>query len=137
MWSHAELLGCLQGGFGATAVKCGGTGALQCVRVIHLSKDTLFWFDVHAGKPGLVNHATPTDSRSAHLLTQPRSDANIEKVVAQQAGQQQQLTHVQAQAASAPEFSSSADEEGVMIRRVKAWEATHHPVLPAAQAGAA
>lgn len=120
-------------------MKCGGTGALQCVRVIHLSKDTLFWFDVHAGKPGLVNHATPSDSRSAHLVTQPVFGAKIEKVVAQQAGQQQQqqLTHVPAQAGSAPEVSSSADEEGVMMRRVKAWEATHHPVLPAAQAGAA
>lgn len=71
------------------------------------------------------------------MVTQPQSDAKVEKAVAQQADQQRQLTSAQAQAASAPEVSSSIDEEAVMMRRVKAWEATHHPVLPAAQAGAA
>lgn len=59
----------VQGGAGASAVKCSGTGVLQSVRVIHLSRDTYFWFEVHSGKQGAVAHGSP--NVAAHSMTQP------------------------------------------------------------------
>ena len=119
----------MQGGFGATAVNCGGTGALQSVRVIHLSRDTLFWFDVHAGKPGLVNNGASADRILTHCIAQPMP-ITLEKAVVSQRGHTGPATTVQMEPAVAFGVTpTNADKDGVLRQRVKAWNATWHPVL--------
>ena len=122
----------MQGGFGATAVNCGGTGALQSVRVIHLSRDTLFWFDVHAGKPGLVNNGASADRITTQRIAQP-TRITLDKAIVSQSGQGGTATTLQTEPAIASGATpASADEDGAMRQRVKAWNATWHPVLLAA-----
>ena len=118
----------LQGGTGATAVKCGGTGALQQVRVIHLSRDTLFWFDVHAGKPGCITTSSADDNSQTSLLTGSSGSAQIDKPNMQQSSAGETALPLQ-NAGPAPE-AVDAGHQDVMLQRVKAWSATHHS-LPA------
>ncbi len=110
-------------------MNCGGTGALQSVRVIHLSRDTLFWFDVHAGKPGLVSNGASADRKLTQCIAQP-SPITFEKAIVSHSGQVETATTVQTELAMASGATpTSADEDGAMRRRVKAWNATWHPVL--------
>ncbi len=119
----------MQGGFGATAVNCGGTGALQSVRVIHLSRDTLFWFDVHAGKPGLVSNGASADRKITQCIAQSMP-VTFEKAIVSQSDQARTATTVQTEPAIVSGVTpTSADEDGAMRQRVKAWNATWHPVL--------
>lgn len=119
----------IRGGFGATAVNCGGTGALQSVRVIHLSRDTLFWFDVHAAKPGLVCNGASADRILTQCIAQP-TPITLDKATVSHSGQVGTATTVQAEPAIASGATpSSADEDGAMRQRVKAWNATWHPAL--------
>lgn len=48
-----------QGGQGSLAVRTEGSGALMCVRLIHLIRGTVFWFKVDSAQPGLPPHAAP------------------------------------------------------------------------------
>lgn len=115
----------MQGGHGATAVRCGGSGALQQVRVIHLSKDTLFWFEVHADRPGAVSTATATDSRVFQpLLT--KQIAPLTKSVPIFEGQ----AKADLQTAAVDQHIGGGVEpnEEVLLQRVKAWNTVHHPV---------
>lgn len=114
----------IRGGTGATAVKCGGTGALQQVRVIHLSRDTLFWFDVHAGKPGCVTTSSADGNSQTSLLTGSVGSAHIDKPTMQQSSVGQSATPLQ-NAISAPQ-AVDAGHQDVMLQRIKAWNATHH-----------
>lgn len=113
----------LQGGHGATAVKCGGTGALQSVRVIHLSRDTLFWFDVHANKPGVLGTTAAADGR----VPQP--------LMLKQAAPQRHAVHCEGQDAAGTQAQApdkvdgcSIAHEQVLLQRVKAWNTVHHPL---------
>ena len=110
-------------------MNCGGTGALQSVRVIHLSRDTLFWFDVHAGKPGLVSNGASADRKNIQCTAQ-LMPIPLEKAVVSQSGQVGTGTSVQPEPAIASGATpTTADEDGAMRQRVKAWNATWHPVL--------
>lgn len=116
----------MQGGHGATAVKCGGTGALQRVRVIHLSRDTLFWFDVHASKPGVVSTTGAADSRMPQPLALQEACQSADYI------EEQGPAGKQAQAAEQV-GGASADSEQVLLQRVKAWSTVHHPVAMIAE----
>ncbi len=110
-------------------MNCGGTGALQSVRVIHLSRDTLFWFDVHAGKPGLVSNAASADRKLIQCIAQS-TPITLEKATVSQSGHTGTATTVQIEPAIASGATpTSADEDGAMRQRVKAWNTTWHPVL--------
>lgn len=115
----------MQGGHGATAVKCGGTGALQRVRVIRLSRDTLFWFDVHASKPGVLSTETAADSRMAQsAMSKQEAPWRAPKYshIQGQAGKQEQASeHV--------DGASLDDDEQALLQRVKAWSTVHHPIV--------
>ena len=113
----------LQGGTGATAVKCGGTGALQQVRVIHLSRDTLFWFDVHAGKPGCITTSCADGNSQTSLLIGSDGSAQIDEPTIQQSSVGHSAPPLQ-NAGSAPEVDAA--HQDVMLQRIKAWSATHH-----------
>lgn len=121
----SQVSGCiLQGGHGATAVKCGGTGALQRVRVIHLSRDTLFWFDVHAGRPGVLNTKGAADSRMAQPVM---SKHEAPQRALEYSGIQGQASK-QEQASEQVDGASVDDDEQALLQRVKAWSTVHHPV---------
>ncbi|KAL3140655.1 F-box protein skip5 [Trebouxia sp. C0010 RCD-2024] len=115
----------IRGGHGATAVKCGGTGALQRVRVIRLSRDTLFWFDVHASKPGVLSTETAADSRMAQsAMSKQEAPWRAPKYshIQGQAGKQEQASeHV--------DGASLDDDEQALLQRVKAWSTVHHPIV--------
>ena len=50
----------MQGGQGSLAVRTEGSGALVCVRLIHLLRGTLFWFKVDSAQPGVLpQYAAP------------------------------------------------------------------------------
>lgn len=123
----------IRGGTGATAVKCGGTGALQSVRVIHLSRDTLFWFDVHADKPGLLGGVIAPNNTATHPVIPPQTSTKFEEGVAQPVS----LGHTATLSSQNPTASQGAcaqnQEDVVLMQRVKAWNATHHPVDVVAQ----
>ena len=114
----------LQGGHGATAVKCGGTGALQKVRVIHLSRDTLFWFDVHASRPGVLCSSAAAEGRVPQPLM-PNWVAPQRNVVYSE-GQDRAGMQVQA-----PEQDNilAVVHEQELLQRVKAWNTVHHPLV--------
>ncbi len=106
---------------------------LQSVRVIHLSRDTLFWFDVHAGKPGLISTGVSTDiSRLAQLNMPPQVVSSVDKAGAQPAVEGQLVT---SQLAAAAEVGAVEEQHDFMMQRVKAWNATHHPMTVQAQPG--
>ena len=110
-------------------MNCGGTGALQSVRVIHLSRDTLFWFDVHAGKPGLVSNGASADRILTQCIAQP-TPITLEKAVVFQSGHTGTATTVPTEPAIASGVTpTGSDEDGAMRQRIKAWNATWHPVL--------
>lgn len=114
----------LQGGLGATAVKCGGTGALQKVRVIHLSRDTLFWFDVDAGKPGVLCTSAAAEGRVPQPLM-PKWVAPQRNAVY---SQDQDRAGMQLQAPQQDNTLSVAHEQE-LLQRVKAWNTVHHPLV--------
>ena len=110
-------------------MNCGGTGALQSVRVIHLSRDTLFWFDVHASTPGLVSNGASADRKLTQCIAQP-TPTTLEKATVSQSGETGTATIVHTEPAIATGATlTSADEGGAMRQRVKAWNAARHPVL--------
>lgn len=113
----------LQGGHGATAVKCGGTGALQSVRVIHLSRDTLFWFDVHASKPGVLGTTAAAEGTVSQPLMPKQAAPQRHAVYCQG----QDAGGTQAQAPEKVEGCSIAHEQE-LLQRVKAWNTVHHPL---------
>ena len=113
----------MQGGHGATAVKCGGTGALQRVRVIHLSRDTLFWFDVHASKPGILGTKGAADTRANQPLVTKQEAPQRGVDYCEEQGQDSK----QAQAATQID-GNCVDHEEELLQRVKAWSTVHHPV---------
>ena len=113
----------LQGGHGATAVKCGGTGALQKVRVIHLSRDTLFWFDVHASRPGVLCTSAAAEARVSQPLVPKRVVPQRDVVLNQGQGR----AGMQAQAPQQMDGLSLAHEQD-LLQRVKAWNTVHHPL---------
>ena len=119
----------MQGGHGATAVRCGGTGALQRVRVIHLSRDTLFWFHVHAGKPGVLNTSgAAADSRGAQSVMSKQEAALLGAVHNEDQG----TAGKHPTSAGERLDGASVEQEQVLLQRVKVWNTVHHPVHPVA-----
>ncbi|KAK9818818.1 hypothetical protein WJX74_005476 [Apatococcus lobatus] len=61
----------IRGAQGTRAVRCCGSGTLQGVRTIHLSRDTLFWFQVDSAIPGtqLQSHWPPV--KPHRLISSP------------------------------------------------------------------
>ena len=117
----------MQGGHGATAVKCGGSGALQKVRVIHLSKDTLFWFEVHADRPGAISTSKATDSRVLQTLLAKQIAPLTGSSVPVPEGQA--LAHLQTAPVDQQSNGGIDANEEIMQQRVKAWNTVHHPVV--------
>jgi len=94
-----------------------------------LSRDTLFWFDVHAGKPGLVSNGASADRKNTQCIAQS-TPVTFEKAIVSQSDQARTATTVQTEPAIVSGVTpTSADEDGAMRQRVKAWNATWHPVL--------
>ncbi|KAK9842635.1 hypothetical protein WJX84_009641 [Apatococcus fuscideae] len=58
----------IRGAQGASAVRCCGSGSLRAVRTIHLSRDTLFWFQVDSAVPGTQPQSTWPSTRTNHPL---------------------------------------------------------------------
>lgn len=111
----------IRGGAGASAVKCSGTGILQSVRVIHLSRDTYFWFEVHSGKQGHVaDQASATASKP--VLCPPFAQTSQH--------QESGATLVQQKhSVVTAENISSIPNADTMVQRAKAWNIARHAHL--------
>ena len=93
------------------------------MRVIHLSRDTLFWFDIHASKPGVVCTSVAAESRVSQSLM-PKRVAPQRDVFSSEA---QDRAGTQAHAPELVDGGSVAHEQE-LLQRVKAWNTVHHPL---------
>ena len=93
------------------------------MRVIHLSRDTLFWFDVHASKPGVLCTSAAAEGRVPQPLMPKRVAQQRDAVY----GNGQGRAGMQAQAPEQVDGLSVAHEHE-LLQRVKAWNTVHHPL---------
>lgn len=93
------------------------------MRVIHLSRDTLFWFDVHASKPGVLGTTATAEGKVPQPLV-PKQAAPQRHVVCCEG---QDAAATQAQAPEKVDGCSIAQEQE-LLQRVKAWNTVHHPL---------
>lgn len=119
-----HLLAVTQGGAGATAVRCSGTGILQGVRVIHLSRDTFFWFEVHSGRQGRTAYeaqgAASTAAAVGHPVTQLDEGFGDQLVGAAVAAQNLAVKSV---------IEADTQKADSLAHRAKAWSAARYANL--------
>ena len=93
------------------------------MRVIHLSRDTLFWFDVHADKPGVISSSTAAVSRVAQPLTSVQTPLQMGSATSFES------TAKESDTIGEPPLGESLEaSDGMLLQRVKAWNTVHHPV---------
>lgn len=93
------------------------------MRVIHLSRDTYFWFEVHSGKQGhIVDQASATVSKP--VLCPPFAQTSQQQETGATQVQQKQTAVIAEDKSSIPNADS-------IIQRAKAWSVARHAHLAA------
>ena len=117
----------LQGGKGAVAIRCCGTGSLQQVRVIHLDACPLFWFCVASRPASLMEGAdTPPHCSASRAAAVYQEVPGASAAVAMGPAAVRPRTVCSSREAG---LGSTQRVDAQLQAKSKVWAAMHHAQL--------